>query len=106
VDPFKTAAVETVASGQIVDICDDSGGKISWQLGCVKKISVEDDVQIYDLSNWKDGVTIYSNGQDLGWNKCLRKEEEFNFRYGKLQMSIKHLSVVIKTKVGMTAIVL
>lgn len=42
--------------------------------------SVEDDFNVYHLSNWKDGVTIYSNGEDQEWNKVLGKDQEFSFR--------------------------
>lgn len=34
------------------------------RLDVVSGRNFEDDFKVYDLSSWKDGVIIYSNGED------------------------------------------
>lgn len=62
---FKAAALEVVVSGHILEIIVEVTIFLKrLDILCEKKNNIKDDFKVYDLSNWKDGVTIYNNEND------------------------------------------
>lgn len=59
-----------------------------------KKKHVKEDSECFNLTNWKDGITIQPDEEGCGWsrNVCEGNDQQFSFGEVEFEISIRHLN--------------